>query len=93
LSSFVWIGLAIVFGALAIASTKHYYTYRSKLDDLLYKNIKDKVTPEYKKFIEEEIGSKSEAGLQGRLLATMIPIEVVGFLVAMIGAVLTYCGL
>jgi hypothetical protein len=93
LSSIVWVGLAVVFGGLAIASAKHYWSYRRNLGDLLYKNIKDKVTPEYRKFVEEEIGSKSEAGLQGRLLAAMIPIEIVGFLVAMIGAFLTYCGL
>ncbi len=50
------------------------------------------MTDEYVKFCDE-LDKKSETGLQGRLLVGMIPLEIVGFVAALVGAILTYYGL
>ena len=92
LSSLFWLGLAVVFAVLAITSTKHYLDFRENFDKARYHNIRHKVTSEYKKSVEA-IELKTESGLQRKLLVDLIPLESIGFIVAMIGAVLTYYGL
>ena len=90
MSSFFWLGLALVFAILTALSARHYRNFRKAVDHVRYRDVN--VSDEYRKFCEE-LDKKSETGLQGRLLVSMIPLEIVGFIVAMIGAILTYCGL
>jgi hypothetical protein len=81
----VWGGLAIVFLVLAVLSSRHYRNYRKARDWLRFRDAN--VTDEYRKFCDE-LDEKSETGLQSRLLADMIPLEIVGFIVALIGAIM-----
>ena len=90
LSSLFWLGLALVFAVLTVLSVSHYRNFRKAVDRVRYKNVN--VTDEYRKFCEE-LDRKSETGLQARLLVDMIPLETIGFIAALIGAVLTYYGL
>ena len=80
-----WAGLATVFLVLAFLSLRHYRSFQKAIDYLRFRDIE--VTDEYKKFCAE-LDKKSETGLQSKLLADMIPIEIAGFIAAMIGAIL-----
>ncbi len=73
-----------MFFALAVVSWMHYSRFRKAVNQLKYKGIE--TTAEYRKFCDD-LDKKSETGLQANLLAGMIPIEIVGFLAAMIAAI------
>jgi hypothetical protein len=62
----------------------HYSRFRKAVDQLKYKGIE--TTADYRKFCDD-LDKKSETGLQANLLAGMIPIEIAGFLAAMVGAI------
>ena len=78
-----WGGLAIVFAVLAFVSSRHYYHYQKARDWVRYRDTH--VTDEYRKFCDD-LDKKSETGLQSQLLAKMIPLEIAGFIAALIGA-------
>lgn len=81
----LWSGLAIAFLALAIFSSLHYRSYRNAVKHVRFRGVD--ATAEHEKFFDK-IMKKSETGLQGALIRSMIPIEIAGFILAAIAAIL-----